>query len=91
MALGTVDYVLLCRPGFAASPHIPCPVGTGAVAVEAYVIEPAAVDFFESLTAPYDPALGAAFFLTAFCTTIFITWVAWQGGTILEVLKRVFR
>lgn len=89
MAAGSIQTILICRIGEQASPHIPCPVGTGAVAIQAYVVDPAAADFFDSVVVPFDPSQAATFFIAGFCITIAMVWVAWQGGEILDMVKRI--
>ena len=89
MSAGTVQTILVCQPSGTPDNHIPCPSGTGAVAVQAYVIDAASQDFFDSVVVPFDAAQAGTFFMVAFCTTIFIAWVTWQGGEVLDMVKRI--
>lgn len=89
MAAGTLETILVCRAGWPSDSHVPCPAGTGPVAIEAYVLDATSKDFFDSVIVPFDSAQAATFFMVAFCTTIFVAWVSWQGGEILDMVKRI--
>lgn len=89
MPAGSIKTVLVCQVGGAADPHVACPPGTGAVATQIYVIDPASASFFDSIIVPFDPAQAATFFFAAFCITLFVAWFAWQSGEIMDMVKRI--
>lgn len=89
MPAGTLQTILVCEIGFTADPHVPCPAGTGAHAIQAYILSPASQDFFEAVVVPFDPAQAATFFMTALCTTIFFAWFSWHAGEMLDMVKRI--
>lgn len=87
MPAGTLQTILICQDS--ATSAAPCPAGQAPVTMQAYVIDPASQGFFDSAVVPFDPMQAASFFMVAFCTTIFIAWTAWQGGEILDMVRRI--
>jgi hypothetical protein len=88
--LGAVRSVIECLPSGTPLAGLPCPAGTGPVAIDAYVIESASAGYIDGIAEPFDLTGASAFFFAAFIFTLTIYIGASFYGTIIDFARRIF-